>query len=86
MCQEAQISEYASPSCESSQRCYISTDRSGNLPSVFINSIFHVFAYLYSSRVQAKASAPFQSEFSGGLFVYKSFLVFFFFFTVCNAS
>lgn len=47
-------------SCESPQRCYISTDRSGILPSV--NSIFNVFTYLYSPRVRAKAHRLFHSE------------------------
>lgn len=52
------------PLCESPQHCYISTGRSGNLPSVFINSIFYVFTYLYSSHVQEKAHSLFHSEFS----------------------
>lgn len=48
------------PLCESPQRCYISTDRSGSLLSVFINSIFNVFTCLYSSHVQAKAHSLLQ--------------------------
>lgn len=44
------------PFSEPPRRCYISTG--GNLPPVFVNSIFHVFTYLYSSRVRARARAP----------------------------
>lgn len=51
------------PFSESPQRCYISTGASGNRPPVFVNSIFHVSTYLYSSHVQAEARALCQTEF-----------------------
>lgn len=74
------------PFSEPPPRCYISTGGSGNLPPVFVNSIFHVFTYLYSSHVQARARALCQPEFCVFLRTFLEVLFLGVLFAVLNES